>query len=197
MKHIYLHCDELKDIDGSIDYVTYNKFIREFHDAEKDGKPIIVHVNTIGGEWESGLGMYDLIDLSKSEVTMIGYGCMWSMGSILMQAADKRYLTPHCNFMVHWGWSSSEGTLPELRTQMKYHDKAAEQMMKIYVDRCVKGKYFKEKGSDHAAVLRFLKDKLRTDWYMSAEEAVYYGFADKVLTKTTYNNARTIKKRTS
>jgi hypothetical protein len=35
MNEIYLHCDELKDIDGSIDYVTYNNFIRSFHEAEK------------------------------------------------------------------------------------------------------------------------------------------------------------------
>ena len=56
--------------------------------------------------------------------------------------------------------------------------------LEIYAGKCVEGKFFKEKyvRPDIKKVKNFLSKKLQDgDWYMKAEEAVYYGFADKVV----------------
>jgi ATP-dependent Clp protease protease subunit len=151
----------------------------------------------MGGDWEAGLAIYDLINFSSCEVIMVGHGCLWSMGSVLLQAATKRYLMPHCNFMVHWGSEDISGDHLTVKTTMDYLEKESKRMIDIYTARCIRGKFFKDRGSDEEVVAKFIKAKLKTDWYMSAEEAVYYGFADKVLTKRTYNNARKAIKRTS
>ena len=57
-------------------------------------------------------------------------------------------------------------------------------MLDIYAKRCVKGKFFKEKYTkpDDTKIKNFLAKKLKDgDWYMNSHDAVYYGFADKVI----------------
>ncbi len=58
-------------------------------------------------------------------------------------------------------------------------------MMDIYSNSCVDGKFFKDKyGSKPEVdkVKNFLYRKLKSgDWYITADEAVYYGFADEVI----------------
>jgi ATP-dependent protease ClpP protease subunit len=56
-------------------------------------------------------------------------------------------------------------------------------MMDIYASRCVKGKYFKDQNWDLTKVKNFLYRKMKNgDWYINANDAVNYGFADKVIT---------------
>ena len=70
-------------------------------------------------------------------------------------------------------------------------------MIDIYTDRCMSGKFFTERGYSRNRVKSYIKRRLESsvDWYMSPEEAVDFGFADKVLSKTEYANVRQIKKR--
>ena len=59
-----------------------------------------------------------------------------------------------------------------------------ETMLDIYAEGCKDGKYFKEHYSepDFDKVKSYLKRKFKDgDWYLDANEAVYYGFADLVL----------------
>ena len=69
-------------------------------------------------------------------------------------------------------------------------------MLDIYSDSCIKGKYFKEQYSDitEDKVKNYLKRKLKDgDWYLDPHEAVFYGFADCVLTTKrcpTINNVK-------
>ncbi len=55
-------------------------------------------------------------------------------------------------------------------------------MVEIYASRCYKtGKFFKEKDYSPSRVESYIKRKLGNgDWYMSAEEAVNYGFVDGI-----------------
>jgi ATP-dependent protease ClpP protease subunit len=60
-------------------------------------------------------------------------------------------------------------------------------MMDIYAERCVHGNFFKEKNYTLDQVKKYLYKKFKDgDWYMTAEEAVYYGFADGVLGNRQY-----------
>ena len=57
-------------------------------------------------------------------------------------------------------------------------------MFNIYAERCVKGQFFKnlfKKNITPSKVKDYLKEQLKNgDWYVSAREAVNYGFADEV-----------------
>jgi len=58
----------------------------------------------------------------------------------------------------------------------------AETMLNIYADKCYKtSKFFKEKEYNLSKTKSYIKRKLHSgDWYMNAEEAIYYGFIDGI-----------------
>ena len=69
-------------------------------------------------------------------------------------------------------------------------------MFDIYAEKCVHGKFFKEhyKLPTAEKVKAFLKRKLKSgDWYLNANEAVYYGFADGVVSGRKYENINSLK----
>jgi ATP-dependent protease ClpP protease subunit len=59
-------------------------------------------------------------------------------------------------------------------------------MFNIYAKRCVDGPFFYEKFGKKPSekqVKQFLIRKFKSgDWYMHSDEALYYGFADKIIT---------------
>jgi len=58
-------------------------------------------------------------------------------------------------------------------------------MLRIYAKRCINGEHFQNryKTLTEDKVMAFLARKMqeRGDWWLDAEKAVYYGFADCVL----------------
>lgn len=199
VKEMYLHDNNYKLDDSSITFATANNFIQEFHKVEKADKQVLIHAQSIGGDWESGLSIYDVIVNSAAKVDIIGHGCLYSMGSIILQAAKKRMLLPNCVMMVHLGTSEISGEHNTVSSTVKYYEQMKKLMLNIYARRCINGAYFKEKGMSEEKVADFLMKKIRdkNDWYLLADEAVHYGFADQVLTKRSYNYARKIYKRSS
>ena len=69
-------------------------------------------------------------------------------------------------------------------------------MLDIYVEQCIKGKFFRERFEDlsESKVRSFIKRKLKDgDWYINSNEAVYYGFADGVLSTRKYEGISSLK----
>jgi ATP-dependent Clp protease protease subunit len=195
---IYLHSDDSDPNDNGIDFRTASRFAKNIHKAEKSNDDqLIVHFSSIGGEWADGMSIYDNILHSCFSVIMIGHGCLCSMGTIILQAASKRYLMPHCDLMVHFGDLTLSGHQVSVESGSKYYTKIKNNMIDIYTDRCINGPFFKEREYSRNRVKAYIKRKLESnvDWYMTPEEAVDFGFADKVLTKTEYLNVRKITKR--
>jgi ATP-dependent Clp protease protease subunit len=195
---IYLHSDDSDPNDNGIDFRTASRFAKNIHKAEKSNDDqLIVHFSSIGGEWADGMSIYDNILHSCFSVIMIGHGCLCSMGTIILQAASKRYLMPHCDLMVHFGDLTLSGHQVSVESGSKYYTKIKNNMIDIYTDRCINGPFFKEREYSRNKVKAYIKRKLESnvDWYMTPEEAVDFGFADKVLTKTEYLNVRKITKR--
>jgi ATP-dependent protease ClpP protease subunit len=58
-------------------------------------------------------------------------------------------------------------------------------MIEIYSSKCVNGQYFKDKFGKKPTekqVKNFLTRKLKDgNWYLTSEEAAYYGFCDSVI----------------
>ena len=69
-------------------------------------------------------------------------------------------------------------------------------MLEIYTEVCLKGKYFKEQYTEptHEKVKNYLKRKFKEgDWYLDANESVYYGFSDLVLNTRKFNSINSLK----
>jgi ATP-dependent protease ClpP protease subunit len=197
-REIYLHgyiCNT--DEDPGVEYrMTTNlyKNIRILDSISRD--PIIIHMHSIGGNWSDGMAIYDAILLCKSYVTIIAYGQAESMSSIILQAADRRVLTPNAHFMLHYGSFSCASDHLTAHNYAKVDKKNTETMIDIYSQKCMLGKYFKESYTDlnQEKVKNFIKRKLKDgDWYLEANEAVYYGFADYVLDTRRCKNIESLK----
>lgn len=185
-RELYLHGYVVNtEEDPGIEYkmaATFYKNIRMLDTISND--PIIIHMHSLGGNWNDGMVIYDAIKLCKSHVTIIAYGQAESMSSIIFQAADKRVMMPNAYFMCHFGSSGYFGNYLDVQKAGVFHKKITEKMLDIYTESCVNGKYFKEHYTEpeYEKVKNYLKRKLKDgDWYLDANESVYYGFADMVL----------------
>lgn len=169
-----------------VEYRMSNTFLKNLRALElKSDQPITIHMQSIGGEWSDGMAIYDAISMCRSYVTIIAYAQASSMSSIILQAADYRVMTPNSHFMSHYGSSDINTDYLSAMNQANYERDICDIMFNIYASRCVNGKFFYEKYGKKPSekqVKQYLIRKLKSgDWYLNAEESVYYGFADAVL----------------
>lgn len=173
--------DPIKDAEPGVDYRMASKFIKNMNIlslASKD--PITIHMNTIGGEWSYGMAIYDAIKGFDGLTTIIAYSWARSMSSIIFQAANTRIIKPNACFMIHWGTSATDGHYLAVKSAVEFDVKSEHRMLEIYANKCVNGPYFKNKNMSVEEVSNFIVDKMekKSDWWLTAEEAVEYGFAD-------------------
>ena len=183
--------------DPGVDYkmaANFYKNIRILDTISND--PIVVHMHSVGGNWNDGMTIFDSIVVCKSYVTIITYGQAESMSSMVLQAADTRVMMPNAYFMCHFGSSAYDGGFLDVQKGALFEKKMSDTMLDIYAESCLKGKYFKEQYTEpsHEKVKNYLKRKLKDgDWFLEANESVYYGFADCVLDTRKYNSINDLK----
>ena len=156
------------------DYSAQN-LIKGLHILELESdEPINIIWISYGGEWDAGMAIYDYMKGLKSHVTMTCYGRVRSMGTIILQAADERVLSPNCLYMMHYGTVGIESqhthdTLAAAE-RVKVENKVMED---IYLEKIkqVKKRYTREQ----------LQEFIKYDKYLLPQEAVDMGVADKVL----------------
>lgn len=91
-------------IEGEITPEAACEFIKKIMilNAEDSRKPIDVLINSPGGEINSGMVMYDVIQASKSPIRMFCIGRAYSMGAVLFACGNHgRYMLPHSELMLH------------------------------------------------------------------------------------------------
>lgn len=146
----------------------------------QSNNPIHMYVNSPGGQVTHGLAIYDTMRLIKSPVHTIVIGQAASMGSLLAQAGDKRYITENARHMVHRVSSGTQGTSGSVHVQeLEFEDakrrleeskKINEKLTQIYVNHNTAGKTYEE-----------VFETLKFDTYLSAQEAVDWGLVDEII----------------
>lgn len=172
------------DSEPGVDYRMAVKFNKNLSVLEnQNSENILVHMHSIGGNWGDGMAMFDAIRFIKSTVTFVTFAQASSMSGILLQAADKRVLTANCEFMIHHGSIALADHSVAVNSAVEMNNYYMKRMLQIFARRCKLGEFFLEKEYTESRIMSWLDKKLRhkSDWYMTAEEAVYYGFADGIL----------------
>jgi len=198
-RELYLHAqfEDGVEEEAGVDYRMSNTFIKNINILNSMGNSnILIHQQTMGGDWAYGIAIYDALMACQSPTSMIAYAWSRSMSSITIQACDKRILTPNTKFMVHLGSLWTGGINQEVYTDVEESKKSDVVMMDIYASRCVDGPFFSQKGYDKKDVKNFIKKQIKEkiDWWMTAEEAVYYGFIDGVLGSAGFETIDKIRK---
>jgi ATP-dependent protease ClpP protease subunit len=177
-----------KDLDD--DPIGYNssttliKNLDYLNDINK--KPIIVKgINLTGGDVGHGLAMYGALKNSKSKVNIECYGFTASFGSILLQAASNggRAISQYSDFMIHFGNISFDGDMLSAESAASSNKLWRSKMLNIYSERCVFGDFFSSRKYSLSRVKGYLNTKVRnsSDWYMTPEECLDYGFVDHII----------------
>lgn len=155
--------------DRSAELITEKLLYLELEDP---GKPIYFFINSPGGVISSGMAIYDVMKMISSPVYTITMGMAASMGAILMCAGQKghRYVFPHARIMIHQPLISGRIIAPAI--DIKIH---AEEIQKT------RNELNRILAQATGQTLERIEKDTDRDFYMSAQEAVQYGIADRVL----------------
>ena len=153
-------------------------------ESENPDKTINLYINSPGGAVTAGLAIYDTMQFIKCDVKTIVMGQACSMGSFLAQAgtAGKRVVLPESRTMIHRVSSGTPGTSGSVHVQeLQFEDakrhyeesqKINKRLTELYVRHNTKGKTYEE-----------LFETMKFDTFLTAQEAVENGLADKVVDK--------------
>ena len=176
----------------SINFLKNLQILNDINNA-----PIIIHQQSIGGEWESGMMIYDIIQQSPSPFIFICHGIAASMGSIIPQSVYKkgvRLTMPSCYWLIHEGEQSISGTTKQVQSYYELTRLSKFQMYNIYSEVCFEtGEHYQ--GMTKAKTKAFLRRKLESkeDWWLTAKEALTYGFVDGILGSEKFKSIRSIR----
>jgi len=145
-----------------------------FLESEDPDRDILFYVNSPGGSVTAGMSIYDTMQYIKCDVSTIVMGQACSMGSLLATAgaAGKRYMLPHSRNMIHQPSGGAEGQATDIEIQAREILKMKRYLTEIYVQHNSAGKTFEQLSAD-----------MERDFFMSAEQAVAYGLADKIIAR--------------
>ena len=160
-------------IEGEISSESACEFIKKILilNEEDTDKPIDVLINSPGGEINSGMAIYDVIEASKAPIRMFCIGRAYSMGAVLFSSGNHgRYMLPHSELMLHEpllgnrvsGNSSSIQSISESLLETK------RRMNQILARHTGKSEEEVEKATSY-------------DHYYSPEESREFGLCDEIV----------------
>ena len=143
-----------------------------FLEADNPDKDISLYINSPGGSVTAGMAIYDTMQFIKPDVATIVLGQGASMGSLLAAsgAAGKRFILPNARHMIHQPLGGASGQATDVEIQARELLRWKKVLTEIYVTHT--GKSYD-----------ILRADMERDNFMTAEESVTYGLADKVITK--------------
>jgi ATP-dependent Clp protease protease subunit len=162
-------------LEGEVHDQMANLIVAQLLFLESEGdKDISMYINSPGGSVTAGMAIYDAMQFIRPDVQTIVMGQACSMGSLLAQAGakGKRMILPNARHMIHQPSGGARGQATDMLIQVNEILEMKKNLTQIYVHHNSAGKTFEELASD-----------MERDNFMSAQEAVDYGLADKIITK--------------
>jgi ATP-dependent Clp protease protease subunit len=145
-----------------------------FLEAEDPDSDILFYINSPGGSVTAGMAIYDTMQFIRSDVSTIVLGQACSMGSLLAQAGavGKRLILPNARHMIHQPSGGARGQATDMLIQVTEILKMKRELTQIYQNHNTAGKTFEQ-----------LTEDMERDNFMSADEALDYGLADRIILK--------------
>ena len=138
--------------------------------AEDPDRDIYLYINSPGGSVTAGMAIYDTMQYIKPDVVTVGMGLAASMGQFLLTAGapGKRYITPHTRVLLHQPLGGAGGSATEIRINADLILGMKKELAAITASRTGK------------TVEQVEVDGDRDHWF-TAQEALEYGFVDRVI----------------
>jgi ATP-dependent Clp protease protease subunit len=145
-----------------------------FLESENSKKDISLYINSPGGVVTAGLSIYDTMQFIRPDVSTMVMGQACSMGSFLANAGapGKRLILPKARHMIHQPSGGARGQATDMEIQVAEIRQMKRDLTETYVKHNSRGKTYDQMYAD-----------MERDNFMSAQEAVDYGLADRVVTE--------------
>jgi ATP-dependent Clp protease protease subunit len=155
---------------GEIDERKTQQFLKSLMllSQQDPVKHITVYISTYGGDMYEMNAMYDSMRLVKCPIHTIGIGKVMSAGVLLLAAGDRRSLTENTSVMMHQVSAEVYGTVNDVSIEVKHTKALQDSMYKLY------SKYT-------GRPIKQLEQDLKSDKYLTAQEALDYGIVDEIL----------------
>lgn len=150
-------------------------------DAIDNTKEISLYINSPGGEVDSGLAIYDTMQLITSPVKTIAVGLAASMGAMILSggAEGKRCALPHANIMIHQPLGGAQGQQTEIEIVAQHIKNTREVLEGLLIERSC-GKLTPQN----------IKQNTERDNYLTPQKALDLGIIDEIILPGVQTNTK-------
>ena len=174
-----LHPVEEDEAAGDVGWASVEQAIRNMHLLVRDSatKPIELHAYSWGGDVYAMLRMIDEIEACPCQIKFFGGGRIASAMTWIMAVCDERNLHKNTQVMLHDGSDGMDGKHTDVQIDARHGRDIQDRLDQIFVDNSI-------------MPLDFWQDILQRDLFVSAEECIELGLADKIIPQKKRGNLR-------
>jgi ATP-dependent protease ClpP protease subunit len=173
-----------EDEDGNeVAWRSIERIVRAIHMFENDApnKPIELHMSSPGGSAYEMLRLIDIIEYSPCQFKFYGSGIIMSAATWIMAICDERYIHKNTKICIHDAPPFGSAEVPIKLTDRRIDQNEEEDLQnRLNIIYSENSKMPKE----------FFEILVKRDCYLSAEETVAIGLADKILEPKKRGNLR-------
>lgn len=141
-----------------------------FKRSEQDPtKPIVVFINSPGGEVSGLFTMLAAIDSVPNKILTVAMGYAMSAGAALLAHGAGRFASPYAQIMIHKIQGGAIGGLDEIQNEADYMTRLNDQMFAVLA---------KDTGKSVADLIETVK--VKREVYFNAKEAKEFGIVDAI-----------------
>ncbi len=166
--------DRIVFVDGPIEDQMASIIVAQllYLESENPKKDISMYINSPGGVVTAGMAIHDTMQYIRPKVATVCVGQAASMGSFLLASGEPgmRVALTNARVMIHQPSGGAQGQATDIALQAKEILRIRENMNSLYA------KYSGKPVAD-------IEKAMERDNYMTAAEAMAFGFIDKVFDK--------------
>lgn len=172
-RKLYINGEINNDIIEDIVYfiLRYNRLDKSHNIPKEERKPILLYINSIGGDVYPGFALIDVIESSITPVYTINLGSCESMAFLIYIAGHKRYAMQHSHFLLHDGEIIMDNSSAKVQDIIGFLFKT---INPAYKETVINNTKIDEETYDM---------KSREEWYFIAKDAKLWGIVDYIVGK--------------
>src|ERR1039457_4777 len=140
-------------------------------DKADPGKPILLAINSPGGEVQAGVNIIDTMDALQSPVYTVGFNMCASMAAVLLASGESGHRTvfPSTNILLHeLSAGGIGGKISDQETILADEKREEDKLLTLLAD---------HSGQSKADILTFIHGR---DRWVPPDQAQKYGFIDSI-----------------
>ena len=143
--------------------------------ATEGKKQVVVKINSLGGDVDSALAIYDLLRSMGDRVTTECSGMCASAATIIAMAGTRRRMSKYALFLIHKCWGVAVGNENELEAELETQRKVNDRLIQLYTDRT---------GAKREDIEELMERNNGDGSWLDIDEARAYGFITEEIPAT-------------